>query len=172
MTSNAVTTSCSFCGIERERIEQLYVGPGVAICDVCVDACRQPVGELGHKTPEPEYMAEMISTELGWGPLNCGTAIRAKFCCEYCGKRMLSSLDDYYSWEVDHVIPRGEDSLENYALACHTCNHLKHTYMPTGASREERLHDAKREIGKRRSKKAVELQKLRSLLGLPALVAV
>ena len=170
MTANEVKRSCSFCGIEEVRAEHLFLGPGVAICDVCVETCRQPMDDPAHKTPEPEELANAISAGLGWGPLNCGTAIRANFCCEYCGKRMLRSVDNYYSWEVDHIIPGGEDSLDNYALACHTCNHLKHSYAPSGGSRSERLTDAVREIGRRRAKKIAELQNLRSLLGLPALI--
>jgi 5-methylcytosine-specific restriction endonuclease McrA len=120
--------------------------------------------------PEPEELAASIQSRMGWGPLNCGTAVRANFCCEYCGKRMLSSLDSYYSWEMDHIIPGGPETPENYALACHACNHLKHRYVPSGESRAERLEDARKEVCRRRSSKLAELQKLRSVIGLPVLV--
>lgn len=161
---------CSFCGIEKSRTERLFLGPEVAICDACVESCRGELDGPYPEAPEPGVLAGALSSRMGWGPLNCGTAVRANFRCEYCGKRLLSSLDNYYSWEVDHVIPGGGDSLDNYALACHTCNHLKHHYVPSGDTRDERIIDARREIRRRRSSKTAELQKLRGVVGLPELV--
>ena len=115
--------------------------------------------------PEPEDLAAAIGRGLAWGPLNCGAAVRAGFRCEYCGRSLLQSLDDYYSWEVDHIVPGGPDSLDNYALSCHTCNHVKHRYEPVGNSRSERLEDARREVLARRQTKQLELDKLRSIIG-------
>ena len=167
------TTKCSFCGIEQDRTEKLLLGPGVAICDVCVEACRGPFDDDLHERLglDPEQFSEAIAKNFKWGEINRGSAIRAKFCCEYCGRRLLRSLDDYYSWQIDHVIPNRDDSLEYCALACQTCNHLKHDYVPSGATREERVADARREVTKRRAAKRAELDKLRELLGLAPLVA-
>jgi 5-methylcytosine-specific restriction endonuclease McrA len=163
--------SCGFCGIEESRVERLFLGPNVAICNVCVESCSEHAEQPYQSASTPENLAFLLFSQLGWGPLNCGTAIRARFCCEYCGTRLLGSLTDYYSWEVDHIVPGGEDSLENYALACHACNHLKHRYAPSGDSREERVADARPEIERRRASKMAELQKVRGILGLPPLVA-
>lgn len=164
--------SCSFCGIEKERTEKLFLGPGVAICDACVEACQEPFDDdLRERLRlEPDKFSEAIANDLNWGPLNRGAAIRANFCCEYCDRRFLRSLDNYYSWQVDHVTPGGGDSLDNYAIACQTCNHLKHNYVPAGETREERVRDARREVARRRSNKLAELAKLRELLGLPQLI--
>lgn len=162
--------SCSFCGIEQSRTERLVLGPGVAICGVCAESCHGQLDDPYPESLEPTELERTLESRMGWGPLNCGSAVRANFHCEYCGKRMLSSLDHYYSWEIDHIIPGGGDLPENCALACHTCNHLKHRYVPSGDSRDERIADARQEIRRLRSRKVAELQKVRSLLGLPELV--
>jgi ClpX C4-type zinc finger len=38
---------CSFCGQDQDQVDKLIAGPGVYICDQCVDLCRQIIaGEL------------------------------------------------------------------------------------------------------------------------------
>lgn len=121
---------------------------------------------LSHVTTYSQAKAieEAIARGLGWGPLNCRASVRARFCCEYCDRPLLRSLDDYYSYEIDHIVPGGPDLLENYALACHTCNHLKHSYAPIGETREERLKDARQVVQQRRQKKKIELEKLSQII--------
>jgi ATP-dependent Clp protease ATP-binding subunit ClpX len=36
---------CSFCGKPKERVGRLIAGPGVCICDVCVDLCNMVLAE-------------------------------------------------------------------------------------------------------------------------------
>ncbi len=40
-TEERVTTSCSFCLKPNNEVAKLVAGPGVYICDECVDLCRQ-----------------------------------------------------------------------------------------------------------------------------------
>ena len=45
---------CSFCGKEQKSVRKLIAGPGVYICDQCVDLCREIiVEELGAIEPLP-----------------------------------------------------------------------------------------------------------------------
>jgi hypothetical protein len=41
VTEGRVTTSCSFCLKPDSDVGKLVAGPGVYICDECVDLCRQ-----------------------------------------------------------------------------------------------------------------------------------
>ena len=41
VTEERVTTSCSFCLKPNNEVAKLVAGPGVYICDECVDLCRQ-----------------------------------------------------------------------------------------------------------------------------------
>jgi 5-methylcytosine-specific restriction endonuclease McrA len=120
-------------------------------------------GNLSMK--DPEELVAALRSEMGWGPVNSGAAVRAKFCCEYCDDCLLDSVTLYYSWEIDHIVPGNDDDLENCALACRTCNHLKHSYPPKGFTREDRIKDARREIGERRQRRDDELAKVRALVG-------
>ena len=61
------------------------------------------------------------------------------FKCEYCGRDLLASIEDYDAWQLDHVVPtskEGPDSFENLALCCKACNFMKLRYTPIGATRE------------------------------------
>jgi len=54
---------CSFCGLEQSEVKRLMAGPGVCICDECVD--------VGHNVFEEETRS---------GP--CDAAVN----CSFCGK--------------------------------------------------------------------------------------
>ncbi len=43
VTKERVTASCSFCLKPDSAVKKLVAGPGVYICDECVDLCRQIV---------------------------------------------------------------------------------------------------------------------------------
>ena len=38
-------TRCSFCGKSQDRVRKLIAGPGVFICDECVDLCNDVIRE-------------------------------------------------------------------------------------------------------------------------------
>ena len=42
---------CSFCGKGQEQVRKLIAGPGVYICDECVDLCREIIEEEISRRP-------------------------------------------------------------------------------------------------------------------------
>ena len=53
MAGTAATEAlrCSFCGKSQHNVARLVAGPGVYICNECVDLCNQIIAaELAHKT--------------------------------------------------------------------------------------------------------------------------
>lgn len=46
---NDKTIRCSFCGKKQQEVKRIVAGPGVFICDECVELCM----EIVHDTPEP-----------------------------------------------------------------------------------------------------------------------
>ena len=43
---------CSFCGKTQKQVIKLIAGPGVYICDQCIDLCNQIIEEEIGKRPE------------------------------------------------------------------------------------------------------------------------
>jgi ClpX C4-type zinc finger len=45
VTEERVTTSCSFCLRPGDQVQKLVAGPGVYICNECVELCRQIISD-------------------------------------------------------------------------------------------------------------------------------
>ena len=47
-------TMCSFCGKSHAEVKKLIAGPGVYICDSCINVCKGILDkELGEEQQEP-----------------------------------------------------------------------------------------------------------------------
>ncbi|MDT4987639.1 MAG: hypothetical protein QOI74_1733 [Micromonosporaceae bacterium] len=53
---------CSFCGQPESEVSKLIAGPGVYICDVCVDLCNNILG-AADSPPQPEIPAWQHMTD-------------------------------------------------------------------------------------------------------------
>ncbi|MDZ4133542.1 MAG: ClpX C4-type zinc finger protein, partial [Dethiobacteria bacterium] len=59
---------CSFCGKTQEQVRKLVAGPGVYICDECIELCNEIIEEeigdeteLGHvELPKPQDIKEVL----------------------------------------------------------------------------------------------------------------
>ena len=107
----------------------------------------------------------------GWAP---EVGERAGYKCEYCDRDMLKSVDDFVSWQHDHIIPwsaEGKDEIENIALSCSVCNvQLKRTWNPADkvgkdASREEKIQAVRQYVREARSGWDERLSKFRKIVG-------
>lgn len=59
--------TCSFCGKSHEQVERLVAGPGVYICNECINLCRDIIEEEmeqttvgSDKTPKPREIKEIL----------------------------------------------------------------------------------------------------------------
>jgi hypothetical protein len=52
VTEDPVTTFCSFCLKPDDEVAKLVAGPGVYICDECLDLCRQIISSPPSLPPE------------------------------------------------------------------------------------------------------------------------
>ncbi|MES2769088.1 MAG: ATP-dependent Clp protease ATP-binding subunit ClpX [Bdellovibrionota bacterium] len=62
--------SCSFCGKSQKEVKKLIAGPGVYICDECIDLCNDIIAEErekevhvegeGFKVPKPQEIKEFL----------------------------------------------------------------------------------------------------------------
>lgn len=61
---------CSFCGKSQEQVRKLVAGPGVYICDECIELCTEIVEEeLGHEeeidfkeVPKPQEIYDILNS--------------------------------------------------------------------------------------------------------------
>ena len=59
---------CSFCGKSQKQVKKLIAGPGVYICDECIDLCNEIIEEELHETsdlhfdelPKPREICEFL----------------------------------------------------------------------------------------------------------------
>lgn len=56
-----------------------------------------------------DELTRRFVSEFRWGEGQVRAALRADFCCEYCGRDLLASVDDYDVWQLDHVVPRSKE---------------------------------------------------------------
>ena len=91
-----------------------------------------------------------------WSDSTLRLAINTEFKCEYCKSDFFASVESYYAFEVEHIVPRGrgpeiDEAPENLTVACRTCNRLKRRWDPRSKVKEgdlatrEQLIDAARE---------------------------
>lgn len=122
----------------------------------------RPLYALGVDRAMTPDEARLVLNGLGWPDFMIDIGIRAKFCCEYCGKELLSSVDAYDSWQKDHIVPNGSDNISNLAVACKTCNFIKRRTDPSmglaETDRESLIKVAKAVIDERRRGKRLVLR--------------
>ena len=66
--------SCSFCGAKKGEVRKLIAGPGVLICDRCVDLAGELLAEGRQRSSE---LTLLVGVDLG----------SPKVRCSFCGKR-------------------------------------------------------------------------------------
>jgi hypothetical protein len=69
-----VDGQCGFCGAERAEVRRVIAGPGVLICDRCVDLAGEVVAEGGQRTNEHTLLVALDRGD-------------PKARCSFCGKR-------------------------------------------------------------------------------------
>jgi hypothetical protein len=59
---------CSFCGKHQAHVAKLIAGPGVYICDECVDLCQQIIAEELSREEVRQHMRQRIERPGGEVP--------------------------------------------------------------------------------------------------------
>jgi hypothetical protein len=63
VTDESVTTFCSFCLKPKDEVGKLVAGPGVYICDQCVDLCGQIISSPPSLPPEMNSWEENLDLD-------------------------------------------------------------------------------------------------------------
>ena len=59
-----VQLKCSFCGKVQEQVKKLVAGPGVYICDECIELCNEIIEEELYQYSEEEV--DRLFVEKPW----------------------------------------------------------------------------------------------------------
>lgn len=59
MQESAELLKCSFCGKSQKQVRKLIAGPGVYICDECIELCNEIIEEEMHATASSEKADEL-----------------------------------------------------------------------------------------------------------------
>ncbi|MDP7159105.1 MAG: HNH endonuclease signature motif containing protein [Candidatus Pacebacteria bacterium] len=122
-----------------------------------------------------KIIAELISTGK-WDQFNAEIGISANFKCEYCGKDLLASVENYREWQKDHIIPLSKggsgkkDNKDNIALACRTCNvNVKSQWNPEdivgkNATRKEKIEAVRKYVIHKRTELLEEVSYCRKIV--------
>lgn len=119
-----------------------------------------------------DEIAALLVARYGWSHETLALWIRARFKCEYCGRDLLASVDDYYyNEQQDHIVPKskgGWEGADNLAIACKTCNFLKRDWDPRSSEParppREYIDAVKKHLLARRREKGRELDETRALV--------
>jgi hypothetical protein len=103
-----------------------------------------------------------------WSDSTLRLAINTGFECEYCRSGFFASIENYYAFEVEHIVPRGrgpeiDEAPENLTVACRTCNRLKRRWDPRSkvgelATREQLIKAAREYVIKQRQEKSARIK--------------
>lgn len=120
-----------------------------------------------------QELIQVLVAEHGWSEVAVRMGIRAGFHCEYCDRDLLKSVDDYDTWQVDHIVPLSkggsETEFENLAVACKPCNFIKRHWEPADSrdlpfDRTKRIEVVRELIKQRRERKHNDLARMRELV--------
>ena len=92
------------------------------------------------------------------------TYVRDNYRCTYCGRDMISSLDDWLSLEIDHLKPsskKGKDEDGNLVTSCNVCNKLKSNFDPGDLPEDQQIEITRKHVLKKRM--AEQLRWLKAL---------
>ena len=59
-TPSTFTVACSFCRKDNHQVKKLIAGPGVYICDECIELCNNILGEDLGRPPSSESAAPSL----------------------------------------------------------------------------------------------------------------
>ncbi len=90
---------CSFCGKSQTQVRQMIAGPGVYICDQCIDLCNETMEEELLSDPRKRVSVEPLEEFLedwvdDFNPQDVKDIDRAKQLLDRIGERLAQKTDN------------------------------------------------------------------------------
>ncbi len=159
---------CSFCGKSQEQVRKLIAGPGVYICDECVDLCNEILDEELFESGVSQSAAPAPRREPAAEKRRAGTRSGARLSLSQIPKPI-----EIKTYLDDHVI--GQDEAKK-VLSVAVYNHYKRLSLLQGTddSSEDKIELQKSNIlliGPTGCGKTLLAQTLAKMLDVPFAVA-
>jgi 5-methylcytosine-specific restriction endonuclease McrA len=120
-----------------------------------------------------KIVRDLVGTKI-WSAKSAFLGERAGFKCEYCGRDLSASVNDYKDWQEDHIVPKSKggdnDDVNNLAVSCRPCNvNWKAKWDPStvcgdNASREELIEAVRKHVAQRKTKAMKDLITFRNIV--------
>ncbi len=68
MARKPIDVQCSFCGKKRDQVRKLVAGPGVFICDECVELCSAVLKDEDAAPPAGQVAERLVKKTQGRRP--------------------------------------------------------------------------------------------------------
>jgi ATP-dependent Clp protease ATP-binding subunit ClpX len=85
MAQNTEDLSCSFCSKNKDEVGRLIAGPGVYICDECIESCYSLIQEQSAKDKKEQHQDWNYTPKQLFNFLNeyvIGQSLKkSSFCC-------------------------------------------------------------------------------------------
>jgi len=59
-------TRCSFCGKDQSGVRRLVAGPGVYICNLCIELCNEVLKQDSAPSASTHYKSRRFGPRSGW----------------------------------------------------------------------------------------------------------
>ncbi|GAY74133.1 ATP-dependent Clp protease ATP-binding subunit ClpX [Lentilactobacillus kosonis] len=69
-TETSGTVTCSFCGKSQDQVKKIVAGPGVYICNECIDLCKQIIDEELAPESTPDDLLKVLTPQQILDKLN------------------------------------------------------------------------------------------------------
>jgi len=69
-TDTSGTVTCSFCGKSQDQVKKIVAGPGVYICNECIDLCKQIIDEELAPESTPDDLLKVLTPQQILDKLN------------------------------------------------------------------------------------------------------
>ena len=69
--NNTRSVKCSFCGKSQENVKKIIAGPGVYICDECINVCQEIIEDEFYEDDEEFDEVSDIFEDMFMPEINC-----------------------------------------------------------------------------------------------------
>ena len=96
--SSSEPLKCSFCGKSQKQVIKLIAGPGVYICDECIELCIEIIEEEKGILPMYEIKNKDTDNYINIGTRGGATKISSGYAFSFFLRKLTQNINKYHSY--------------------------------------------------------------------------